>query len=185
MDNRLMLCAALIEGRFVCDVGTDHGYLPCYAVSSGICDRALACDVAEGPLSSAEEHIRASGLSDRIETVLSDGLDSVPLDEVTDIVLAGMGGELIAAILGRCEKIKDGSVNIIMQPMTKPEYLRKWLHENGFSVTSEKACISGKFAYSVMSAGSDTWCVWNPGVERTPLCETLGPDEWRRFYCLL
>ena len=43
---------------------------------------------------------------------------------------------------------------------------------------------AGRVAYSVMSSGNDTWCVWNPGVERTPLCETLGPDEWRRFYCL-
>ena len=42
----------------------------------------------------------------------------------------------------------------------------------------------GKIVYSVMSSGNDTWYVWNPGVERTPLCETLGPDEWKRFYCL-
>ena len=38
--------------------------------------------------------------------------------------------------------------------------------------------------YIVASTDSDTWCVWNPGVERTPLCETLSAQEWRRFYCL-
>ena len=150
-DNRLLLCASLVEGRKVCDIGTDHGYLPCYLVSNGKCDSALACDIGEKPLSQAREHIKAQGLEDRIKTVLSDGLDSVELEGVTDIVLAGMGGELIADILSRCERIKYGSVNIIMQPMTKSEFLRQWLYDNGFAVTDEQACISGRFAYSVMS----------------------------------
>ena len=42
----------------------------------------------------------------------------------------------------------------------------------------------GWVAYTVSSSGNDTWYVWNPGVERTPLCETLSAQEWRRFCCL-
>jgi tRNA (adenine22-N1)-methyltransferase len=151
MDKRLLLCAELVEGDRVCDVGTDHGYLPCYLVSSGRCSSALACDIGEKPLASAREHIDAQGLSDRVKTVLSDGLDNVPPDGISDIVLAGMGGELIADILGRCSWIKDGSVNIVMQPMTKAELLRQWLYENSFCVRTERACISGRFGYTVMS----------------------------------
>ena len=151
MDNRLRLCAELVEGVCVCDVGTDHGYLPCFLIKEGRCESALACDIGEKPLASAEEHIRTQGLTDRIRTVLSDGLDSVPMEGVTDVVLAGMGGELIADILGRCVKVRDGSVNIVMQPMSKPEYLRRWLWDNGFAVKREEACISGRFAYTVMS----------------------------------
>jgi glucose-6-phosphate 1-epimerase len=37
---------------------------------------------------------------------------------------------------------------------------------------------------TVECADNEDWFVWNPGVERTPLCETLGPDEWRHFYCI-
>ena len=37
---------------------------------------------------------------------------------------------------------------------------------------------------SVECTDNEDWFVWNPGVDRTPLCETLGPDEWKRFYCL-
>ena len=51
------------------------------------------------PLKSAEEHINREGLSDRIGTVLSDGLDNVPPEGITDVVMAGMGGELIARLL--------------------------------------------------------------------------------------
>ena len=37
---------------------------------------------------------------------------------------------------------------------------------------------------AVECADNENWFVWNPGVERTPLCETLGPDEWKRFYSI-
>lgn len=37
---------------------------------------------------------------------------------------------------------------------------------------------------TVECADNEDWFVWNPGMERTPLCETLGPDEWKRFYCI-
>ena len=26
--------------------------------------------------------------------------------------------------------------------------------------------------------------VWNPDVVKTPVCRTLGPDEWKRFHCV-
>ena len=87
-----MTCAKLCTGDFVCDVGTDHGYLPCFMIKENMCKKALACDVAPMPLKSAEEHINREGLSDRIGTVLSDGLDNVHPEGITDVVMAGMGG---------------------------------------------------------------------------------------------
>ncbi len=152
MDKRLLTCAELCTGDFVCDVGTDHGYLPCFMIKEKMCEKAVACDVAEKPLRSAEEHIRREGLADRIKTVLSDGLDSVEPEEITDVVMAGMGGELISELLGKCEWIRIRKVNLVLQPMTKWDVLRKWLYENGFEVKKEKACIEGQFVYSVMQA---------------------------------
>lgn len=150
MDSRLMTCAKLCRGDVLCDVGTDHGYLPCYMVENGLCKKAYACDIAQLPLSSASAHIKERGLSDRITTVISDGLCNVEFDDITDIVIAGMGGELIADILSHCDRL-DG-INLVLQPMTKPEVLRRRLYELGISITAELACISGKFVYSVMQA---------------------------------
>ena len=152
LDKRLLTCAKLCTGDFVCDVGTDHGYLPCFMIKENMCKKALACDVAPMPLRSAEEHIRREGLSDRIETVLSDGLDNVPEQGITDVVMAGMGGELISKLLDKCPwvKNKDNAVNLVLQPMTKWDTLRKWLYDNGFEVKNELACTEGQFAYSVM-----------------------------------
>ena len=36
----------------------------------------------------------------------------------------------------------------------------------------------------IICSDNEEWLVWNPGVERTPLCQTLGPDEWNRFFCV-
>ena len=43
--------------------------------------------------------------------------------------------------------------------------------------------VSGR-VITVESNDNEDWMVWNPGVDRTPLCVTLGPDEWKRFYCI-
>ena len=42
LDKRLLVCAEMTEGSFVCDIGTDHGYLPAYLLRSGKCTKAIA-----------------------------------------------------------------------------------------------------------------------------------------------
>lgn len=153
LDNRLKLCAEFVtKNGCAVDVGTDHAYLASYLVSSGICKKVTACDLRQGPLKSAKEHILSEGLQDKIQTVLSDGLDNIPSNGVTDIIIAGMGGELIAKILSRAEWVKTNRVNLILQPMTKANELRKFLFQNGFSIKCEKAVKSEHFIYSVINA---------------------------------
>ena len=151
-DRRLLACAKLCVGGRAADVGTDHGYLPVYLVENGICESAVACDINEMPLASAAENIMKAGLSDRIDTVLSDGLDLVPADGITNVIIAGMGGELIADIISRAGWIKENKVNLVLQPMTKWDHLRKYLYDNCFAVTRELPCRSGRFVYSVIQA---------------------------------
>ncbi len=147
-DKRLLACASFVSGGgIVCDVGTDHAYLPCYLVKNGVCKRAVAADVNPSPLAAAKENIQRAGLEDKIDTVLSDGLDGISPNGVTDVVIAGMGGELIADILGRGKAFF--SARFILQPMSKPERLRQWLWENGFEIACERACKE-EIYYTVM-----------------------------------
>lgn len=54
LGPRLALCAALVrEGSPLCDVGTDHAYLPIWLLKTGKIPRALACDINPGPLEAA------------------------------------------------------------------------------------------------------------------------------------
>lgn len=153
LDNRLMQCAEFVSGKCCAvDVGTDHAYLAVHLISSGICKKVIACDLREGPLQSAKEHICAEGLENKIKTVLSDGLDNISPNGVSDIIIAGMGGELIAKIISRAEWIKENKVNLILQPMTKASSLRKYLFDNGFLIKCEKAVKSEPFIYSVINA---------------------------------
>lgn len=148
LDNRLLACATLVSGKGIAvDIGTDHGYLPCYLVQNGICEKAVAADVNTAPLMSAVKNIEKCGLADKVDAVLSDGLTGLSAQGVSDVIIAGMGGELIADIISRGKSFYDAQ--FILQPMTKPEYLRKWLWDNGFEIALEKAC-KDEFYYTVM-----------------------------------
>ena len=156
LDNRLALCASFVrEGTALADVGTDHAYLPVTLALQGRISSAAACDLRAGPLKNAENNIRQYGVEDKIITILSDGLDNVPPELALDVVMAGMGGELIAGIIKRTQWLYDGSRNLILQPMTRMESLRLFLYQNGFNIIQEKACVSGKKCYSVMQCRYD------------------------------
>jgi dinuclear metal center YbgI/SA1388 family protein len=151
LGKRLKACAEFVKGERVCDVGTDHGYLAAELLLSGRCCSAVASDINEKPLASAKATFEKYAVSDKADVILSDGLQNVPLDGVTDIVIAGMGGELISAILSR--KISElTGIDLVLQPMTQAPFLRSWLYENGFEIINEKAVTEGKHIYTVMNA---------------------------------
>lgn len=149
-DKRLLLCAELVTGDYICDIGTDHGYLPAYLVLTGKCRRATAADINEMPLEAAKSIFARENISDKADFFLSDGLKNVPLEGVTDIVIAGMGGELISHILSADERVKSFGGAFILQPMTRAADLRKYLAENGFETDTEKGVREGRFIYSVI-----------------------------------
>lgn len=50
LSPRLKTAADMVrKGVVAADIGTDHAYLPSYLVLSGICPRALACDLRKRP----------------------------------------------------------------------------------------------------------------------------------------
>ena len=151
--GRLNLCADLVrQGSRLADIGTDHAYLPIKLCKSGKIPSALACDINPLPLRSAQENIARFGLSGKIQTRLSDGLREVRPDEVDDIVIAGMGGELIRDILSAAPWIKDKEKHLVLQPMTHHEDLVMWLYENGFVIDRQEAALDAGKYYTVISA---------------------------------
>lgn len=150
LTKRLQAIADMVNrGSVPVDVGTDHGYIPVYLVQNKICKTAVACDINEGPLNSCRMLVTQCGLDDKIKCVLSNGLQSVN-DEYDTVIIAGMGGELIADILSRTENIF--SKNIILNPMTHPEIARKWLFDNEFEITKDIIVADGRHHYSIFSA---------------------------------
>ena len=165
LDERLDLCASFVrKGSKIVDIGTDHAYLPIWLVYNGVTDSAVASDVRKGPLDNAKNNIIRYGLDDKIRTVLSDGLDKINSEDADDIIMAGMGAELIVAFIDRTEWLFDGSKRLILQPMTRSNILRRYLYEKGFRILDEKACVSLGKSYSVICCEFD-------GITRKPTAE--------------
>ena len=138
LGKRLTAAAGFCrKGSFIADVGTDHAHLPIYLYQKGMISGAVASDINEGPIERAKINIRANRLSDKIDTVLCDGLSKLEGYFPKDIFILGMGGELIAKIIDNARFVKDKSVRLILQPMTHWEILRKYLCENGFTIVDE------------------------------------------------
>jgi len=120
------------------DIGTDHGKTPIAAVTSGKAKRALACDIEKGPLETARGNVRAAGLSDRIECLLSDGLSAAEVFERDVIVITGMGGENIRDIIdSSLEKAKKAKA-LVLGPQRHLEKLLSFLLEKGFCLDEER-----------------------------------------------
>lgn len=145
-----MAVAELVKsGSAIADIGTDHGYIPVYLYKTGVIKSAVAADINEGPLSSCRALIEQENLGDVIKTRLSNGLQAVSSDEYDTIIIAGMGGELIADILSK-KDVRDK--HIILNPMTHPEIARKYLYDNGFVIDKDIIVEDAKHHYSVFDA---------------------------------
>jgi tRNA (adenine22-N1)-methyltransferase len=153
LKGRLKLIALkTVKCDTVCDIGTDHAYIPIYLVKNNICQRAIACDVKPGPIMAAKNHIGCFGLSKYIETRLGDGLDPLGKNEANVVIIAGMGGYLIKRIIGDGLKKVINCENIVLQPMNEAECLRKWLYETGFEIVDEELTNEGEKIYNVITA---------------------------------
>lgn len=152
LSKRLSLIATMInEGSSVCDVGTDHGYLPAFLYLSGRYKSVCATDINQKPLDSARKNLERLG-AQSVRLVLCDGLAGITRDDADTVIIAGMGGEVISGIISRADFLRDNTVEIVMQPTTAAKELRLFLAQNGFAVEKETAISENGKIYSVMKA---------------------------------
>ena len=156
LNERLMTAVQFVrEGSRLADVGTDHGYLPIFLIFEGRISFAIAADINRGPLDKADENIHKYALDGKIKTVLCDGLTRIDKREVDDIAIFGMGGELIVNILDEAPWLKDTAKRLILQPMTHPEKLRKYLADNGYRIIGEALSFDRGKIYQTICAEYD------------------------------
>jgi len=186
LSPRLTAAASLVrQGSIVADVGTDHAYIPIYLVQNGISPFVIASDINHGPADRAAANIRRYGLTDRIKVVVTDGLRGIEAEAPQDILICGMGGELIAAILEAAPFVFDKNIRLILQPMTMQAQLRAYLCEKGLAIISESLTRDEGKIYQCICAEYD-------GIKRsyTPLELMIGrynldhhrdAEEFREF----
>lgn len=150
LSNRLKIVADMVtKGNSVADIGTDHGYVPIYLIKNGVCPKAYAMDINEGPIRSAQKNVRAEGLEDKICVIQSDGMEKMTSSMADSVIIAGMGGELIIRIL-KDSKVNNTVKEFILSPHRDIDLVRKYVLENNWHIEEEKMLKdAGKF-YTVM-----------------------------------
>ena len=151
LSSRLLSCADLVRrGNVAADVGTDHGYLALYLLEKGICPKVYASELREQPLMAARRSAAKAGVRENIVFCLSDGLRELPLEELQTVICAGMGGDNMISILSAAPQVRSGDYQLILQPQSAGNDLRRWLSRQGFSICREKLSRDGKFLYTAM-----------------------------------
>ena len=150
LQPRLRLLADMVpQGCRLADIGTDHGYLPVWLLQRGRIQSAIAADIGSEPLAHARRTAAEYGV-ENIDFRLCDGLSGIAPEEADSVVIAGMGGETIIAILSAVAWTKDGAHTLLLQPMTKTAELRKWLAVNGYCFTEERLVWDKNYLYPVL-----------------------------------
>lgn len=154
LDGRLSSVRKFVrQGAQFADIGTDHAHLPLALLSEGRIERAVCSDINEGPLKSAMENARSAGLEDKIKFVLTDGAAALADEGLSDVAIAGMGGELIAAIIDAAPFLKNGDIRLILQPMSRAAHLRRYLCGAGFEISAEDHSYSmGKYYLTLVAS---------------------------------
>ena len=146
LDNRLKAAFKLCrKGLVSADVGTDHARLAA-ALALEKSAKVYASDIKDGPLEAARRTVAEYDVKN-VEIVKSDGLENIPYAD--DVIICGMGGELIAEIVEKC-RFTNENTRFILQPMTKADFLRKRLYNSGFELLEEHTAEHAGKIYTVM-----------------------------------
>lgn len=151
LTPRLEMILRNVKTDSVADIGTDHAFIPIALAREG--KSVIATDANIGPLKSAEKNVKKYGLE--ISLRLGNGLGPLSCGEASEIIIAGMGGELIKTIISEdFEKAKAS--RLILQPMNSQAELRQFLTESGFETVAEDLAKEDRKIYNLIVAVSGT-----------------------------
>lgn len=146
---RLKYLVDIIDNKnfILADIGTDHGYLPIYAINSQKAQFAYAVDLNPEPLEMAKKNILKANLTKQVQTVLSDGLKFSFENEIKKIdyvTISGLGTKTILQILNDDNNKID---NYAICSNTEIHQLRQWAKLNNYFIVFESFIFDFKKPY--------------------------------------
>lgn len=143
------------------DIGSDHGYLPIFALQEEHISYAIASEVAKGPYENILRSMKRYLLSekrDQMEARFGNGLETLRCeDQINCITIAGMGGGLIQTILEQMKSDIFSNIEyIIVQPNTNTHYIREFFVTHDYQIYSEEIVKENDVIYEVLGARRNT-----------------------------
>ena len=171
LDERMYAIICNVEKcNVVADVGADHGYVAASISERGLADKVIASDISEKSVSKARQLIKQEKLNN-VEIRVGNGTTVLANDECDTLIIAGMGGALIANILKNDARVFK---KYILSPQRDQDVLRKYLSENNIMpIRDYKVKSIGRY-YDIIVAESGNY---NPSQ-----CElSYGSGEGKDF----
>lgn len=150
LDPRLRLIASLVPAcRITADIGADHGKLSAYLLMTGQCQQMIVSDISQQSRNKARDFFVQCGIAEQVILSGADGLHALtqPVDVV---IIAGMGGKLIADIL--MQPVDVHGAKMILSAQSELPLVRDAINARGYAIKKEHVVKSvGRF-YRVMEA---------------------------------
>lgn len=156
ISNRLYkIYEEVAAGETVADVGTDHGFVPILLIKNNISPAIIMSDISSKSLDKAINNLKDIKSTTLTSFRVSDGLMEISDGEVDDIIIAGMGGQLIIDILEKDIDKTHSFKKLILQPRNNSGRLRYWLYKNNFKIEKNVLAKEGKFVCEIIVAKTD------------------------------
>ena len=150
INARLKKIGDLVEANSFClDIGCDHALLDIYLVNQNKNIKAIASDIASGPIEQAKQNIKREHLENEIEVRLGDGLSTYS-EEVNTAIISGMGGRTIIGICKNNYKIFKKIDTYILSPNNYQEDVKRFMCKNGYYIENEEFVKDKKFIYQIL-----------------------------------
>ena len=148
--KRLMDIINLIDyGKYVIDVGTDHGLVPLYLAENKISSNILATDISAACLKKLEDQLD-DNLSKIIRTKVTDGFYTLEKQKNQIAVIAGMGGNTIVDIISSNMDFSKNLDYMILESNIATEKLRFFLYDNNFEIMRDFLSFENDKYYDIL-----------------------------------
>jgi len=136
LDRRLSRIAEQVP---VCDlaadIGADHGKLSCHLLHTGRVKRMIVSDISQHSRDKARDLFIRHRLMDRVSLSAADGLHALDGQKADAVIIAGMGGALIARILQQDVDVQGAL--LLLGAQTELPLVRESLIKRGYRILTE------------------------------------------------
>ncbi len=149
LDDRLNKILSLAIGETFADIGTDHGKVAYSLIEQGA-KCVIATDISAPSLKKAEMLAVQYGVTDKMFVRVGNGLEVIENAEVDTVIVAGMGGDLIAKIILSANDNQKQFEHYLLSPNTHSEKVRSALCAVGHKIVVDDIVFANDKAYTVI-----------------------------------